>query len=940
LRHALESQPNSPSLLTDLGSAYFLRAESADSPIDYGNAIESLSKALAMAPNDPVALFNRGLACERMFLYTQAVDDWEHYLRVEPQGEWAEEVRRKLAALKQRLQQHESGRAEPLLTPREVTKAAYDATIRGTINQRIEEYLRVALIDWLPRAFPSSAKQPSLESRDALTQLAAIAYEKHNDTWLADLLSGPTGTTFALGLTALATALQANDRGDYVQDQESSRRAVQLFRTAGNRAGELRAQAEEVYSDHLLWEGSPCLALVSSMDQPLEASSYTWLKAQTLLETSNCANLIGDLGTYRTAIKSGMSQAQTHEYSGLYLRALGFQALSDVSLGDSRSAFSGVSKGLALFWSGKIDLMKGYNLYTDLDAAADGLRLPNLQVLVSKEATTLVDQQPDLLLRAMAHRWYGYAAYLANNNDLAFVEFARATDLFNAAPRTVSTTRHRLNAEMWLAQIEIRQGDFDAAAARLQANKTLVDSVPSFGIEIDYYTAQADICMRKGDAAAAESAIRSAVFLAEWALESYPRNEDRREWAEQTRSAYRNAVEWKLRQGEISSALELWEWYRGANLRAKEPEPQGAREARTMENPPNPLNAPPLPSPNVVVGVAPLLHDETIIAFGTFPDGVAVWVYDDQGIFSQWIPTSLLSVQELALHLSRLCEDPSSDLVALQATARSLYDLLLAPVENLLAPGRTIVIEPDDVLEAVPWEALVDRDSHYLAERTAVVVAPSLYQVIRLRPSTVITHEAPALIVSVPAVPTEHLPMLADADDEAETVARMFTSAARLQGGEATLAATRSGIRGARVFHFAGHASASIQRSGLMLAEVDPATTRARLIGAESFSADEVRTLDLAVLSACNTEGEATVGNSGTERLSVSLLHDGVPHVVATRWNVDSSETAGFMKQFYTRLLAGSGVADSMHSARLAMIAEPSLSHPYYWAAFELQGLK
>ncbi len=79
LQRALETQPDSPGLLTDLGSAYFVRAESANRPIDYGNAIESFGKALAKSPDDPIALFNRALACERMFLYTQAVDDWEHY---------------------------------------------------------------------------------------------------------------------------------------------------------------------------------------------------------------------------------------------------------------------------------------------------------------------------------------------------------------------------------------------------------------------------------------------------------------------------------------------------------------------------------------------------------------------------------------------------------------------------------------------------------------------------------------------------------------------------------------------------------------------------------------------------------------------------------------------------------------------------------------------
>ena len=86
LQRALETQPDSPSLQTD-SRLLTERAEAADRAVDYGNAIESLGKALAISPDDPVALFNRAIACERMFLYTQALDDWKHYLRVEPSGD-------------------------------------------------------------------------------------------------------------------------------------------------------------------------------------------------------------------------------------------------------------------------------------------------------------------------------------------------------------------------------------------------------------------------------------------------------------------------------------------------------------------------------------------------------------------------------------------------------------------------------------------------------------------------------------------------------------------------------------------------------------------------------------------------------------------------------------------------------------------------------------
>jgi tetratricopeptide (TPR) repeat protein len=73
-----------------------MRGQSANRVLDYGNAIEALGEALAKNHNDPIALFNRALACEQLFLYSQAVADWEHYLREDPHGEWAQEARERL----------------------------------------------------------------------------------------------------------------------------------------------------------------------------------------------------------------------------------------------------------------------------------------------------------------------------------------------------------------------------------------------------------------------------------------------------------------------------------------------------------------------------------------------------------------------------------------------------------------------------------------------------------------------------------------------------------------------------------------------------------------------------------------------------------------------------------------------------------------------------
>src|SRR5882724_4423344 len=130
---------------------------------------------------------------ERVYHYTQAIDDWEHYLRVEPRGEWADDVRRRLVALREKLRQRGQKQSEHLLSPSEIANAgAADTRLSARIDERIEEYLHLIMADWLPKAFaPQRKLNPEVvDIHKALRVVSDITNQKHGDAWLTDLLAG------------------------------------------------------------------------------------------------------------------------------------------------------------------------------------------------------------------------------------------------------------------------------------------------------------------------------------------------------------------------------------------------------------------------------------------------------------------------------------------------------------------------------------------------------------------------------------------------------------------------------------------------------------------------------------------------------------------------------------------------------------------------------
>jgi CHAT domain-containing protein/tetratricopeptide (TPR) repeat protein len=947
LQHALELRPDASSLLTDLASAYSERAEREGQAADYGTAVELLGKALARAPDDDVALYNRAIVSARIYLYSQAISDWEHFLRLDPTGEWAADVRGRMEEVQRKLQHHEGTSSQPLLNPAELAASGMSEDVSDAVDQRLEDYVHLAMLEWLPNAFGTVRDlAEQREARRAAEFLAKTALERHGDRWLSDLLATSSSQNFGQALVDLAASARASEKGDYAAAEDAATRAESLFADGKNRAGKLQSQIENIYALHLSHSGEKCLQTASTLAPELNGTQYLWLQVQFRLERAACLGTMGNYGEAEATIEDGLKLASSAGYASIYLRGLGFASDLASTIGDFRKGWGLASKGLEIYWSGPYRSMLGYNLYTDLDTAAEARDQPHLQVAVWEAALGVIASNQDQLLQAMAHSWMGKAATSAGIQDLAEREFAAASQLFEAAPRSAAARNNQIEVEILLAQSESRRGSFEEASTRLNRISSSIPQLSDHYLAIRYYSALGELKSRVGSTREGERLLESAVSLAEEGLKSLQSGRERSIWNEEVSGAYRNLVRSKLDRGDVEEALEIWEWYRGAPLRAgTHPLLQGA--ARPADDRSGILGSMEIAegdSLRTITAVAPslsTLQTETIVSYAEFEDGLWIWSYDNRGILAIKSPAAPAEIDSLASRFVEFCSTPSSDTEALRRDARKLYELLIEPIRARLLDRSIVVFELDAGLVQIPMEVVLGSSGDSALDTVSIVTSPGLYFSHVAHREYPLSLQVDSLFVAVSApltTPSSGLPPLLDVEQETTNISRGFAGARLLLGKEATLSSVMDLMPGAQIFHFAGHAVSMRDAVDLVLVDSD-IVNQASLLTADLVSGQKIGRMQLAVLAACATSVPGRETYKTADDLAMGFLRAGVPHVIGSRWNVDSRSTEFLMERFYARLFSGKDVAEAMHEAEVEVRSRPEWNHPYFWASFETSGM-
>ena len=114
------------------------------------------------------------------------------------------------------------------------------------------------------------------------------------------------------------------------------------------------------------------------------------------------------------------------------------------------------------------------------------------------------------------------------------------------------------------------------------------------------------------------------------------------------------------------------------------------------------------------------------------------------------------------------------------------------------------------------------------------------------------------------------------------------------------------------------------------------------ILTAEEMAALDLRGVDLAVLSGCDTGRGQTAVGEGVFGLRRAFEIAGVRSLIMSLWRIPDRETRRWMTLFYSDRLSGASVSAAARNATLANLADlrerERPTHPFVWAGIVAAG--
>lgn len=962
---ALKTAPDNAQLQSDMGAALLEKAKAARAAPDGAQyletlalSLEHLNKALALNGTLPVALFNKALCLQYMMAPGQAREAWQKYLETDSQSPWAEEARRNLRQLEER-----SSGAQDALQVLENFMRAYhrqdDEQAWQTVSRNREmitgKMVAFHLIRKLSEA--SSAQARSEEVGDILNALAyagKLEKERGGDPFFEQLASYYTSAwsdksaLLAEAQTAVTVAYNFCQKAEYEQALKHFLRARDLFTKADNALEANLTDYWIAYSysqTDRIREGA---LLLNSLVEYSQKGNFKWLLSQALCWLANCYDLLGEHSQSISYDQQALTLAETIADTYNQQKLLTQIALQYTQLGQPRRALAYNRRSLALSLDGPSSPRQAWRNFTFISQTFYALKKYDAAAVYEHQALQLgSDELRDPTLIHLSHINLGMIYGARQQYDEARAHLEASLQTARASTDELARQRMVAYSTLQLAHLKRQLKDYGGA---LENYNSALDIYGRMEFELDTYDAHKGrlLCyLAVGDDSTITAEMSQVMELFERYRARILEEQNRNSFFDAEQSVYDLAIDYAFSTNRSRQAFEYSEASRARSLLDSLQHRATLTQTSGQEGWESASVTKPLDLSAIQAQLPPRAQ---ILQYSVLKDRLLIWVISSTQFD---VIEKKVSADELnALTLKYVQMLGSADRARPEEVARdarTLYEILISPVEHLLNSSREICIIPDKALFYLPFATLISpATGQYLLSNYTLLFSPSA-SVLTLSSALARKRDAATeetfVGVGDPAFDRAaypHLPDLPTARVEALKAAQNYQVSACFTGVDALKAPIESEMEKANVIHFACHYvtdETSPMNSKLLLAKGSALTASESdwALSAFEVSQKRLRQVRLVVLSACQTGLESYYNGEGMIGISRTFLVAGAPLVVASQWPVETEATAQLMINFHKlRKTQGLSTTAALRRAQLDMIKDPDgrYSRPYYWAGF------
>lgn len=957
LKLVIKEEPQNSLARVDLASVYYERGVREGASQLLFQAAEHLTKATESSPKLAEAWFNLALCHEKMLLFTQAKADWEQYLKLDADSQWANEARASLQKLRERSQMsapQPSKLADELLA---AEAAGDEGLIRDSLAENFTEVGTVTwdrLLDDYLAALSAGDRSKAESSGRALAHLAELIRATKDDAYFLDQFNYVRTLTAAQsGRVQEVRALLA--QGEAAHQKGAYDKAVAFFSqalSAAERSGDVCHTEKAMYGlarTYTPQTETPRLAairrrLVSAASQrrhwQMKAKALLALANQHLAETK--FSLLLETSSQAYEISRRIGDVDTSANS------LRFTGNAYTGLGKTDNVFKSFFAALQILHSNYFIPLRGCQIYTQFAGALSERGNPQGALEYQLEALPYCRQYNDLLYASAQGRAWKYVV-LTGQNEQSIRLFHNAS--FGAEKYNKTTGLNSMLFDLYisLGDAYLKQEQAGEAVSAYQNALKLRGQNRSFFSQSRIFHGLALAYLRQNENDEAEKALHKSVELAERARENISEIDNRSAFTASRNAVYQTMVDFQYSvKKSAGRAFDYAEIYRSRELFDLITQRKGLQ----------------WDTARMTLALADISTARTgsqiqrslpanlqLVEYAFTEQRLLIWVVTAGGLETVSEPLDRAQLQTLvADYLAALRQREPVN--SLNTKARQLYQLLIRPVEAYLSKDRALVFVPDGLLKALPFAALVSPASNrYLVEDYALAVSPSasiLAQLIE-RHKERSRVEEPLLVVSNPRFSQKLFPglrPLPGSDEELLNLRSFYPDMRQLSGEQATKKALLELMGQAAVVHLATHSfpDEEVPLSAAIVLAPNSADITAETKEASVLQAQEILQLKLpktrlVILASCHSASSEQLNSPAT--LAQAFFSAGVPAVIGSLWEVEDASTARLMTAFYrAHRMDRLNPCQSLRQAQLTFLnaTQGQWRHPYYWAAFLLNG--